>query len=99
MLKCIDCQRECVGTRCKSCSNRYNARNYPLNTIDKLSFTARDASGIALPVKMKFSYDCVKCDHPYNAALEFERDKNTRGIVSHVRSHLNELKQSTEQST
>src|SRR5665213_3186154 len=80
--KCIDCPRECVGTRCKSCSNKHKALSYPRNVInlktlviDKLAFTAHDAVGVALPVKMKFRYDCDKCEQSYNAALEFERGK------------------------
>lgn len=82
MSKCIDCQRECVGTRCKSCSNKYKALSYPRNSIDlnslvidKVAFTACDATNIALPVKMKFSYCCDKCGRSYNATLEFERGK------------------------
>lgn len=82
MPKCIDCQRECTGTRCKKCSNRYKACSYPRNLIDlktliidKLKFTARDSAGVILPVKMKFIYDCDKCNQPYDAALEYERGK------------------------
>ncbi len=80
--KCVDCSRECTGIRCKSCSNKHKAICYPRNLIelkslmiDKLTFTAHDAAGVVLPVKMKFQYNCDKCNRSYNAALEFERRK------------------------
>jgi hypothetical protein len=77
-MRCIDCGIKCSGLRCK----KHGPLRYPRNsidllslTIDKVKFTAIDAGGIALPVKMKFIYNCDKCSKQYKAALGYERKK------------------------
>lgn len=43
--------------------------------IDQKNFTGIDASGICLPLKMKFDFPCNRCKKNYVAALCFERKK------------------------
>jgi transcription elongation factor Elf1 len=80
---CLDCSQSCTGLRCKKCANRITARTNSLRynvdvsnlIVDCVNFTAIDTSGNRIPVKMKFSFKCVKCKHDYQASLIFERDK------------------------
>lgn len=83
MLRCVDCDVECSGTRCKRCANAFKNKAKSLRhnidlttlTIDRDSFTASDASGCRIPVKMKFSVPCLACGNAYVASLIFERSK------------------------
>ena len=80
---CFDCLQKCTGIRCKKCANRVTARlnslchNIDVSTliVDCEKFIAHDVFGCRAPAKMKFSFKCIKCKNPYQAAITFERNK------------------------
>jgi hypothetical protein len=82
-VPCVDCSTPCTGERCKRCSNRHKAvqgapaHNIDLSTlsVDYVQFTARDDSGVCLPIKMKFKHVCERCRRTYVTALVNERAK------------------------